>query len=53
MLLVFGAFGIELAEQARRVQLAEAFHFTDGANLVIQISRVVNAREPFGFQLVF
>jgi hypothetical protein len=53
VLQVLGSFGIELAEQARSVELTESLDLLNCTNLVIKTRRVINTSEPFGFELFF
>jgi hypothetical protein len=53
VLQVLGPFGIELAEQARSIELAESLDLLNCTNLVIKTRRVINTSEPFGFELFF
>jgi hypothetical protein len=51
--VIFGAFGIQLAQEARGIQLTQALNLLDGANLVVQTCGIVTTCESFRFQLVF
>jgi hypothetical protein len=53
VLQVLGPFGIELAEQARSVELAERLDLLNGSNLVVESCGIVDAGESFGFELFF
>ena len=50
---IFRAFGIELAEQAWGVELAERLDLLNSPNLVVQACRIINALESFGLKLFF